>query len=258
MPAITNRGDGAKLAFLPGMVTSPLRPEPGSLVRRVAVALTLAGALACSIERPAPADTASAAGEIVSVRDSAPAAPVDSATFARDTMVPTPTPAPAPAPAADRDTTSVVASPAELDALRAALAIPVQGVAAGALHDSYDEARVGHSHQALDILAPRGTPVLAATDGRVLKLHDSAAGGLMVYQADASDRFILMYGHLDGYAPGLADGAPLRRGQLIGYVGTTGNAPPGTPHLHFVVARGRPSVSWWKGTPVNPYPLLKR
>jgi murein DD-endopeptidase MepM/ murein hydrolase activator NlpD len=95
-------------------------------------------------------------------------------------------------------------------------------------------------------------------DGRVLKLHESVAGGLMVYAADAADRFILMYGHLDRYAEGLADGASLRRGQVIGYVGTTGNAPPGTPHLHFAIARGRPSVKWWKGTPVNPYPLLAR
>jgi murein DD-endopeptidase MepM/ murein hydrolase activator NlpD len=93
-------------------------------------------------------------------------------------------------------------------------------------------------------------------DGQVIQLHNSKAGGLMVYAADRSDRFILMYGHLDRYAPGLARGTPLRRGQVIGYVGTTGNAPPGTPHLHFVVSRGRPSVSWWRGTAVNPYPLL--
>ena len=78
----------------------------------------------------------------------------------------------------------------------------------------------------------------------------------MVYAADASDRFILMYGHLDHYADGLVEGQPLRSGQVIGYVGTTGNAPANTPHLHFAIARGRPSVAWWRGTPVNPYPLL--
>ncbi len=78
----------------------------------------------------------------------------------------------------------------------------------------------------------------------------------MVYTADASSRFILMYGHLDRYAEGLTEGAPVRAGQLIGYVGTSGNAPPETPHLHFVVARGRPDVSWWRGNPVNPYTLF--
>jgi len=80
----------------------------------------------------------------------------------------------------------------------------------------------------------------------------------MVYQGDASDRFVFMYGHLDRYANGLVEGMPLRRGQVIGYVGTTGNAPPGSPHLHFAIARGHPSEFWWRGTPVNPYPLLVR
>ena len=80
----------------------------------------------------------------------------------------------------------------------------------------------------------------------------------MVYASDPSDRFIFMYGHLDRYADGLKEGMPLKRGQVIGYVGTTGNAPPNTPHLHFAIVRGRPSVAWWRGTPVNPYPLLAR
>ena len=152
----------------------------------------------------------------------------------------------------------VDASPDELRELAGALIIPVEGVRAADLHDTFDERRGGGSrgHEALDILAPRGTPVLAATDGRLLKLHSSVAGGLMVYAADASDRFVLMYGHLDHYADGLIEGQALRRGQVIGYVGTTGNAPVGTPHLHFAIARGHPSTSWWRGTPVNPYPLL--
>ena len=116
--------------------------------------------------------------------------------------------------------------------------------------------RGSRRHDALDIPAPRGTPVLSAVDGRLLKIHSSERGGLMVYAADATDRFVLLYGHLDRYADGLTEGMPLRRGQVIGYVGTTGNAAPGTPHLHFAILRGRPSVKWWRGTPVNPYPLL--
>jgi murein DD-endopeptidase MepM/ murein hydrolase activator NlpD len=106
-------------------------------------------------------------------------------------------------------------------------------------------------------MAPRGTPVVSAAEGRLLRLHTSKAGGLMVYAADSTDQFILMYAHLDRYASGLVEGAPLHKGQVIGYVGTTGNAPPNAPHLHFAIARGEPSVQWWKGVAVDPYPLLK-
>jgi murein DD-endopeptidase MepM/ murein hydrolase activator NlpD len=154
------------------------------------------------------------------------------------------------------DTASTAATPDELASLAAGMIIPVQGVVASQLRDSYTEARSGHAHEALDIMAPRGTPVLSATDGRVLKLYQSVAGGTMVYAADASDRFILMYGHLDRYADGLTETMPIKRGQLIGYVGSTGNVPPGATHLHFAIARGHPSVAWWKGAAVNPYPLF--
>lgn len=92
----------------------------------------------------------------------------------------------------------------------------------------------------------------------MLKLFDSKAGGLMVYATDSTERFIYMYGHLDRYAPGLAEGQPLAQGQVLGVVGTTGNAPPNLPHLHFAMARTNDVKVWWKGDPVNPYPLLKR
>lgn len=147
---------------------------------------------------------------------------------------------------------------AELNELRAHVAIPVAGVRPVDLRDNFADPRVGKAHEALDIPAPLGTPVVSAADGRLLKLHSSTAGGLMIYTADASDRFILMYAHLDRYAGGLTDGMALRKGQLLGYVGTTGNAPRGTPHLHFAIARGEPSRQWWKGVPVNPYQLLVR
>lgn len=174
--------------------------------------------------------------------------------------LPVPAPAPASEPtirASGTDTTALASTPDELSALGAVLDVPVEGVAREQLHDTYAELRGGtRPHEALDIPAPRGTPVLSATDGRVLKLFDSKAGGLMVYATDASEHFILLYGHLDRYADALADGARLERGQVIGFVGTTGNAPPETPHLHFAILRGRPNVAWWSGTPVNPYPLL--
>lgn len=145
----------------------------------------------------------------------------------------------------------------DLAVLKRAVIVPVAGITRERLRDSYDEKRGGsRAHEALDILAPRGTPVLSAASGRVLKLFTSAAGGLMVYAADSSDRFILMYGHLDAYAPGLADGQPLRQGQPIGTVGTTGNAPPGTPHLHFAIGRSSDTKVWYKAAPLNPYPLF--
>jgi murein DD-endopeptidase MepM/ murein hydrolase activator NlpD len=154
---------------------------------------------------------------------------------------------------------SAMSAPSVVDLaiLQAEMIVPVSGVSRSALHDTYNELRGGtRIHEALDILAPRGTPVLSATNGRVLKLFNSKPGGLMVYAADSTGRFILMYGHLDAYAPGLADGQPLVRGQKIGIVGTTGNAPANTPHLHFALARSANINEWWKGTPVNPYPLL--
>jgi peptidoglycan LD-endopeptidase LytH len=146
----------------------------------------------------------------------------------------------------------------ELAALRAVLIVPVAGVERWELHDTFAQGRGDgeRAHEAIDIPAPRGMPVLSATDGRLLRMFASEAGGLMVYATDASERFILLYGHLDAYASGLSDGMPLARGQVIGYVGTTGNAPPETPHLHFGILRGDPAVSWWEGVPVNPYPLL--
>lgn len=155
-------------------------------------------------------------------------------------------------------TPASIPTEADLAVLQREIAIPVAGVAKAALRDTYDEMRGGtRKHEALDILAPRGTAVLSASPGRVLKLFNSAAGGLMVYAADSSERFILMYGHLDAYQPGLAEGQPLRRGQPLGTVGTTGNAPPTVPHLHFAVARSSDVKQWWKGTPVNPFPLLR-
>jgi hypothetical protein len=169
-----------------------------------------------------------------------------------------PAPKSPPPTASARDAVLPAVLPAELAQLAANLDVPVRGVTRAQLRDTYAEARSGHTHEALDILAPRGTEVLSATDGTLRKLFNSKTGGLMVYAADPTDRFVLLYGHLDRYAAGLKDGMPLKRGQVIGYVGTTGNAPANTPHLHFGILRGQPSKSWARGTAVNPYPLLHR
>ena len=138
------------------------------------------------------------------------------------------------------------------------LAMPVKGVKPGDIRDNFEEGRGKRKHEAIDILAPRGTPVLAVDDGRVAKLFTSAAGGLTVYQFDSSERFIFYYAHLDRYADGLKEGTPVKRGDLVGYVGTSGNAPKDTPHLHFTIFRATPDKKWWKGEAINPYPFLAR
>ena len=160
-------------------------------------------------------------------------------------------------PSPKNDGTTPRPSDEELRWLAASLIVPVQGVKTSELRDSFTEARGGgtRSHEALDIPAPRGTPVLSAANGTLRRLFTSKDGGLMIYASDASDRFILMYAHLDRYADGMADGIPLKQGQVIGYVGTTGNAPPELPHLHFALARGD-GAHWWKGVSIDPYPLL--
>ena len=140
------------------------------------------------------------------------------------------------------------------------LSMPVQGIDPSSIHDMFDEMRGGSTrrHDALDILAPRGTNVIAADDGTVKKLFTSVAGGLTVYQYDPDQRYCYYYAHLDAYAMGLHEGQVLKRGDLIGYVGTTGNAPKDTPHLHFAVIHLDPDKRWWTGTAINPYPLLYR
>ena len=157
------------------------------------------------------------------------------------------------------DTTPMRPSGDDLRILSDEMIIPLDGVKPEELRDTFNELRGGgtRTHQALDIIAARGTPVHSAAPGRVLKLFTSKAGGLMVYAADSTERFVLMYAHLDGYAPEMRDGLPLRRGQVIGYVGTTGNAPPDAPHLHFAIARTSDVDIWWTGTPVDPRPLLQ-
>jgi murein DD-endopeptidase MepM/ murein hydrolase activator NlpD len=138
-----------------------------------------------------------------------------------------------------------------------ALAIPVAGVTAAQLRDTFTASRAaGRSHEAIDILAPVGTPVFAVEDGSIVKLFDSVRGGLTVYQFDPQRRFAHYYAHLDRYAPGLREGMALRRCDLIGYVGTSGNAAPDAPHLHFAVFRLGPLRQWWVGEPLNPYPAL--
>jgi murein DD-endopeptidase MepM/ murein hydrolase activator NlpD len=154
---------------------------------------------------------------------------------------------------------SPVISEEEIGELRAhALLVPVQGIRREDIVSNFDDNRGGlRKHEALDILAPRGTPVLAAEGGRIVKLFTSARGGLTIYQFDPVERYCYYYAHLDRYADGLKEGQPVQRGQVIGYVGTTGNAPPNTPHLHFSINRLGDEKKWWDGTPLDPAKVLR-
>ncbi len=136
------------------------------------------------------------------------------------------------------------------------LLLPVEGVTAEDLDDSFTDARSGgRTHEALDIMAARGTPVLAVEDGSITRLHVGERGGIAVYQLGPEQRYIYYYAHLNGYSPGLEAGQSVARGQVLGYVGSTGNAPDDAPHLHFAIYRIDHADRWWDGDPVNPFPL---
>ena len=220
-------------------------PPPRHIASRAPMALLLACASACSDHRaPAPPPSqpqASAPAE----RAKAPAAPSS-------------WPATAATPASG--TVDVAVTPADIADLQARhLSIPLPGVRAATLTDTFGDSRRKGAHEALDIPAPLRTPVLAMEDGVVAKLFTSQRGGLTVYQFDPGSRYAYYYAHLDGYAPGLVEGQPLRRCQLVGYVGLTGNTPAGAPHLHLAVFKlqPQPRPQWWRGAPVNPYSLLR-
>lgn len=154
---------------------------------------------------------------------------------------------------------SRAAAPATPIASSGRLIVPVRGVMPSALVDSWGDARGGgtRAHHAIDIMAPLGTPVLAAADGRVEKLFESALGGHTLYQRSADGGTIYYYAHLDRYAPTLVEGDTLRAGQPIAAVGATGDAHPGAPHLHFEVHRMAPGERWWQGEQLNPFPILR-
>jgi murein DD-endopeptidase MepM/ murein hydrolase activator NlpD len=172
-------------------------------------------------------------------------------------------PAPAPPASAVRPPgvqppVATAPAPPGPDLLGRSLIVPVAGIEPGDLQDTFDDPRGGGGrvHEALDILAPRNTPVVAVEGGRIAKLFTSAQGGLTIYQFDPTETYCYYYAHLERYAPGLSEGDRVARGQVLGSVGTSGNAGPDNPHLHFAIFRLNEQKSWWQGTPVNPYPVL--
>lgn len=174
----------------------------------------------------------------------------------------------APVAAAESDEPTEAAQPASVATLPAStpspaagevLVIPVAGVTADKLTDSFADDRGGRRHEAIDIMAPAGTAVIAAAAGTVEKLFQSEAGGNTIYVRSGDRRTIHYYAHLRDYVPGLAEGQTVNPGQRLGTVGSSGNADPAAPHLHFAVLRAEPEAHWWEpAAAVDPFPLLQR
>jgi murein DD-endopeptidase MepM/ murein hydrolase activator NlpD len=136
------------------------------------------------------------------------------------------------------------------------IAPPIEGLKLTDVRDMFDEVHNGHPHEAIDILEPRGTPVHAVVPGTIQKLFLSKPGGNTIYEFDEQRAYCYYYAHLDRYKDGLREGQRVERGDVIGYVGSTGNANSNTPHLHFAIFELGPERQWWKGTAVNPYASL--
>jgi len=180
------------------------------------------------------------------------------------TAQPTPTPSPSAIPSETPTHPQAGISPAPVTSPiipgpTPALIVPVAGVRADQLRDTFADARAeGRVHDAIDIPAAQGTPVLATADGTIVKLFQSDRGGTTIYQLSADGRFFYYYAHLDRYAEGLAEGQFVKQGTTIAYVGDTGNAGPGNYHLHFSIAIASDPKRWWEGVNINPYPLLRK
>ena len=171
----------------------------------------------------------------------------------------TPPPVSPPEPELKSSETAPMMSSYDVDELRhRSLTLPVQGIKREELRDTFHEKRgASRRHEAIDILAPRNTPVFAVEDGEIAKLFVSVAGGITIYQFDPDEEYVYYYAHLEKYAEGLEEGDDIKRGQIIGYVGTTGNAPRETPHLHFAIFKMTDEKRWWQGTPIDPYSVLR-
>lgn len=138
------------------------------------------------------------------------------------------------------------------------LTLPIKGAVPADVHDMFNETRGGNRrHEAVDMLSPRNTPIIAVEDGSIARLFFSKAGGITIYQMDPTRTYIYYYAHLEKYADGLKEGDKVKRGQLLGYVGTSGNAPRDTPHLHFAIAKMTDEKHWWQGTPIDPFQVLR-
>jgi peptidoglycan LD-endopeptidase LytH len=137
------------------------------------------------------------------------------------------------------------------------LRLPIDGITPAVLQGSFNEARGDSRHEAVDIAAPRNTPVHALEDGTIARLFVSQLGGNTIYQTDPTGEYVYYYAHLEGYEPTIKEGDKVKRGQVIGFVGTSGNAPPNTPHLHLSISILTPEKKWWHARAIDPYEVYK-
>ena len=158
----------------------------------------------------------------------------------------------------DRATQKAGSSESRIAAPDPVIAPPINGLKAHDLHDSFNELHSGHRHEAIDIMEPEGTPIRAVVDGTIRKLFLSKAGGNTIYEFDEKRSYCYYYAHLKQYTYGLHEGMRVSRGEKIGYVGSTGDASPAAPHLHFAIYQLGPERRWWKGVSIDPYPVLER
>jgi murein DD-endopeptidase MepM/ murein hydrolase activator NlpD len=167
-------------------------------------------------------------------------------------------PAATAAPALSIDIPADVAALADVDYLRARhLVIPVAGADMSKVDDTFLDGRDDHRvHRAIDILAPRNTPILSADDGKILRMSTNALGGISMYTVDPLNRIVYYYAHMDHYNNAMSPGRTIVRGDTLGFVGTTGNAPKDTPHLHFQIMHWPADGKYWNGEPINPFDLL--
>jgi murein DD-endopeptidase MepM/ murein hydrolase activator NlpD len=208
----------------------------------IAVAVWRAGVIDARPVHPAPLQTALPA--------------IDSAVIARPAPVETPPPVSPPPPPNPAVPPAIEGDPLA-DLRRRHLSLPLPGLTREELRSNFDEKRGGsRRHEAIDILAPRNTPILAVEDGTIARLFQSDAGGTTIYQFDPATSYVYYYAHLERYANGLEEGARVKRHQVIGYVGTSGNAPKDTPHLHFAIFKLTEKKRWWEGAPIDPFLVL--
>ncbi len=193
-------------------------------------------------------------------RDSAPPGSPSPIPPAPPTPVPIPSQvSPTPSPSLRPSPTPSTPAPSSTMNVSSSFIIPVVGIQAQQLHDTFNDARSeGRVHEAIDIIAPQEARVVAAADGKIVKLFTSEKGGITIYQLSSDQALVLYYAHLSRYADGVAEQQQVRQGDLIGYVGDTGNAQPGNYHLHFAVWQINDPKQFWTGTNLNPYDLLRR
>ncbi len=195
-------------------------------------------------------------------RVTATPAPEPSATLLPSPVVSpaaTTTPAPLPSPSPSLVPTITPIPPLDtVTTLPYRLTLPVAGIRPDQLRDTFSESRSeGRSHDAIDIIAPCGASVMAAVDGTIARLFSSEKGGITLYQFSPDQKFVFYYAHLNRYADGIKDGKQVRQGEVIAYVGDTGNAVPGNCHLHFAIWRIPDPKKYWSGDNLNPFPLLR-